>query len=239
MCCSKSVASGRSISLTTITAGLFLSAGLFAVDVSATPYTLAPGGNSPALASTYPAGGTVLNTQTEGFSSSALQGSVVSSVIMGDSSNPYGGLTFTYMLTMSSSSPQDLSAFSVGSYGRYLTDVSYNLTGTEVAPDNVIRSLTGNGDTITFQWTTGGGLAPGKMSALLVIQTDATSYQITGGGVIDDTPVNLDDLLAPAAMPAAVPDSTGTATLLAAGLAALCIFARHQSKSLVPAAVRA
>lgn len=221
--------------LTPVMAGVILSACLYTARVSAIP--LAPGGTVPAAAGGGGVGGSFVTSTTDPFSSSSFSGTVTSTVMRNDPANPFGPssgfLTFTYSI-MLSGGPQDLSAFSVGSYGGYLADVSFTPNG-GVPPTQVVRT-SGTGDTITFQWMTGGGLPPGTSSALLVIETDATMYQVATGGVIDDNPTDLNNLLGPILMPSAVPDSTETATLLVAGLGALFVFRRCQFK---PAIVRA
>lgn len=206
---------------------LCLAALSYAPRATATPYTLAPGGDNTALSSAYPAGGTVLDSTTETFSSSTLNGTVVATVIQGDTSNPYsGGLTFTYLLTISSTSPDAASELTVGSYGGFLTDVSYNAANGQVAPSTFSRSLTGGGNILQFSWL-GAGLPQGDTGALIVVQTDATSYQTALGGVIDDSTANLDDLLAPAV---SVPEATQTAGLFAIGLAALFVVRQSCSR---------
>ena len=228
MCATKiEVYRSRPTVFTSAIAVLILSACLFATRVSAIP--IAPGGTVPAVPGGGGGGGFVAST-TENFSSAALNGSVTSTVTQNDPANPFGPgfLTFTYVITMNGS-PDALSAFSVDSYGGFLTDVSFNPANGGVPPTQIIRS-SGTGDTITFQWLTGGGLGPNSTSALLVVETDATAFHQTTGGAIDSTPVDLNQLLAPLNMPTAVPDATGTATLLAAGLGALFIFRRCQSR---------
>jgi hypothetical protein len=203
---------------------MFLSALSFAPRAVAGPYALAPGGSITAASSTFPIGGTTVASKSESFLSASLNGTVVSSVISGDTSNPFGGLTFTYLVTLNSASPDDLSELSVGSYGGFLTDVSYNnSTGGGVAPNIFSRSLVLGGNALQFSWTAA-GLPPDETGALIVVQTSASNYGITFGGVIDDFPVTLDNLYAPSAV---VPEVTGTAGLLAAGLGMVFILARR------------
>lgn len=204
-------------------AGLFLSTLSFAPRVLATPYTLNPGTDIPAQDPGYPVGGTVLDTTSEAFTSATLSGTVISSVISGDSSNPYGGLTFTYLLELNTTSPDAASRMTVGAYSGFIVDVTYSLTGSEVAPGDFSRSG-GNGDTLRFNWSAG-GLPQGDTGALIVVQTDANHYQTNNGAVIDDSIANLNDLLTP------VPDKTGTITLLAAGVGALFLFWRWPKKT--------
>lgn len=198
------------------------------------PYALLPGGEiNPAVSSTYPTGGSLVISATETFSSSTLNGTVVSSVIKNDSSNPYGGLTFTYLLTVSSTSPDAASELTVGSYDGFSTDVSYN-NGSGVAPNIFSRSSTLGGNTLQFQWT-GNGLPQGDTGELIVVQTSASNYGITSGGVIDDSTATLDDIYAPST---AVPEMSGTAGLLAMGLSVLFVFwRRFGNRELAPVTV--
>lgn len=206
-----------------VLAGLFLSAVSFAPNVSATPYTLTPGNDIAALSTPGPVGGTVLDTTTENFSSATLNGTVICQVLSGDSSNPYGGLTFTYLLELNSTSPNAASRMTVGSYSGFTVDVGYHLTGSEVAPGDFSRSG-GNGDTLRFNWS-GGGLPQGDTGALIVVQTGADKFQLANGAVIDDSIANMNMMLAP------LPDTTGTITLLAAGVGVLFLFWRRTQKT--------
>jgi hypothetical protein len=173
-------------------------------------YTLAPGGNIVANPSAFPTGGTILDTITTPFTSSTIDGTVVSTVIRGDSSNPYGGLTFTYSLSLNNFSSDSSSEMTIGSYGGFVTDVSYNLTGGEIAPSNFTRSITQNGSVIRFLWSSEGGIMPGQTGALIVVQTAANNFTPASGGVIDSQTVNISTL-------APVPEP-GIASLLVSGL---------------------
>jgi len=184
-----------------------------------TIYTLAPGANVTALSSSYPIGGLMVGSESTNFSTGTLNGTFTSTVYSGDMSNPYGGLTFTYLLELNGSSSDASSEFSVGGYAGFLTDVSYNQTGGEVAPSNFLRS--GNGNVIHSQWFTSVELPSGDTGALLVIQTDAHNFGNNSGSVIDSTSQIL-PILAPVPEP-------GALSLLAIGFGALFIFRRRSS----------
>ena len=169
--------------------------------------------------SSSPTGGTVLDTITTPFTSSTIDGTVVSQVITGDSSNPYGGLTFTYSIFLNNFSSDSLSEMTVGSYGGFTANVSYDLTGSEVAPSNFTRSTTGNGDTIRFYFSNSGGLQPGQTGALVVVQTAALSFTPALGSVIDSQSVNISTL-------APIPEP-GIASLFVAGFGALALWRRN------------
>lgn len=205
--------------MTVCAAGLSLAVCSMNPQASASVYTLPPGGNILANSSTFPVGGTVLDTVTAPFTSSTIDGTVVSQVISGDSSNPYGGLTFTYSLSMNTFGTDSASEMTVGSYGGFLADVSYDLTGSEVAPSNFTRSSTGDGSVIRFSWSNGGGIMPGEEGALIVVQTAAKAFTPASGGVIDSQTVNISTL-------APVPEP-GTASLFLAALGAFAVWRRN------------
>lgn len=204
-----------------LTVGLFLSVLTFLPRAEASIYTLSPGQDNSALPSSYPTGGSVLDSTNYSFASATLDGTVTSTVYTGDPSNPYGGLTFTYLVTLLSPQSSDsLSELTVGSYGGFQTDVSYNLVGTEVAPSDFSRTG-GTGDVLQFFWNNAGGVLPGETGALIVVQTSALNAQIGMGGVIDSVPANV-------AVYAPVPEPA-IGSLFASGLAALFIFRRRLS----------
>ncbi|HLX95841.1 MAG TPA: PEP-CTERM sorting domain-containing protein [Verrucomicrobiae bacterium] len=171
---------------------------------------LSPGG---VLAATYepdPSGGTALDTMSVPFSSGVLQGTLISSVIAGDANNPFGGLTFTYQIVISSLSTDSASQISVSSYASFLTDTSYNNTGTYAGtdvPDYMSRS-SGVGDVVrfTFLFNT---IGAGSSSALLVIQSSAQNWNFTTAGVTDGQTVNVNSLA-----PSTVPEPASCALIL-------------------------
>ena len=162
-----------------------------------TVYTLNPGGFVTALTSPYPTGGITLASVSSPFSSGVLTGTLLSRAISGDPSNPYGGLTFTYLLSLSAASTQPASQISVSSFGSFLTDVSYNTNAPGVFPSNFSRSS--DGAVVRFSFFSPNVL-PGQTTALLVVQTDAVNYSPTLAGIIDGTTVNV-NALAPIAVP--------------------------------------
>lgn len=220
----------RSKRVGVVVAGLFLSACSLALNSNAISiYTLSPGGNEPALASAFPVGGVTLNSVTDPFVGTVIEngvpitlnGAVTSTVIQGDASNPYGGLTFTYQLMLNAISTDSSSEVTIGSYGGFATDVSYNATPGEILPSNFTRSG-GAGSTVRFLFSDGGGVGPGDTSALIVVQTAAQNYTQANGGVIDSQTVNIATL-------APVPEP-GIASLLITGFGAFFVFRRRHSK---------
>jgi len=195
---------------------------LLAIQVKAlTVYTLSPGTSVAALPSSYPVGGTLVATTSSPFSAGVISGTLVSSAFLFDASNPYGagtngGLTFTYQLSISSSSPDGSSEMTVSSFSSFLTDVSYNTVGSDVNPSNFSRSS--GGDTVRFIFLNQ-PVGDGQTSALLVVQTDALGFQATMAGIIDALTVNVASLA-----PIAVPEPASSALiLLGLGAMGLCL----------------
>jgi hypothetical protein len=194
---------------------------LAAFSAHATIFTLGPGAFVGASSSSFPAGGAVVDSTSVPFSAGVLAGTLNSQAIAGDAANPYGGLTFTYQFTISTSSANGASQLSVSSFGSFFTDVSFNLSGAEVKPFTFSRSNEGggSGDVIHF------GFSPtvfaGQESALLVVQTSAQSFSHTTVAIIDGTAANV-DALAPIAVP-----EPGTVAMLLGGLGAIAWLRRR------------
>lgn len=211
----------RSNFLEVVSVGLLSSACLFAPCAIASVYTLTPGNTITATSSGFPSGGPVLSSITAPFASATIQGTVTSRVI-NDPANPYGGLTFEYLLTLSSGT-DNASQLSVGGYAGLPTDVSFNTTSPGLAPSFFSRSTTGvnNGDTLEFSWLLN-KLSPGQSGDWVVVQTSAHVFGADSGSVIDSTAAGV-SILAP------VPEPQ-IASLTAMGLGALFIFLRRNSK---------
>src|SRR5579859_3906227 len=176
--------------------------------LSATAFTLQPGTTAEAIGSPYPFGGTVLASSAAPFNTGLLAGTLSSQVLMGDTANPYGGLTFTYELSISASSRDSLSGFSVSSFAGFQTDVSYtNNSVSAVAPSFFSRSS--SGDVVRSIWLYQ-QIGPGEESPVLVIQTDANAYESTMAGVIDGLTANVASFA-----PSAVPEPASGLLLLA------------------------
>lgn len=185
------------------------------VITQATP--LAPGTASPLFPEFEPLGATLVATTNVTFAGINFFGNVnftgtlQSSVWAGDASNPFGGLTFTYLLHNDAASLDALGRLTLSRYAGFLTDVSFN--GPGVVPFNAVRSVTG--DQIDFNLLSGPpafqhNLLPGQSTALLIIQTDSPVYNLGNASVIDSAVANMI-----AFVPRAVPEPTVTALALA------------------------
>jgi len=184
--CSALRVGGRSLSSAILIAGILFAA----TGLRASP--LAPCGTLfPAPSEFGPSpGATLLASTNVSFNSvSFTNGLLFSQVFANDTSNPLGGLTFTYQVSIGTNSPQGVSDLSVGdpflNFQGFLTDGSYtNIAPGQVAPDFIKR--TGDGEVIHFNFSFfSPELNPGQTSSLLVIQTDATAFGVTHATVAD------------------------------------------------------
>jgi hypothetical protein len=187
-----------------------------------------PSGSSPAV------GANVLFTGNSVFTAPDYSGNLVSSVLNNDTSNPFGlsALTFTYLISMDSSTLDPVSRFTISSFANYSTDASYTSTGTDIIPSSVNRS-SAPGGVVRFSFDTA-ILGAGTTSALLVIQTDASSWAVTQAGLVDGVGT-LANSLAPA--PVATVPEPNQIIIAGAGLLALLILRRGNKNQCQPAAL--
>jgi len=199
------------------------------VVAQAVPAPLGPGGfvfpPPPGVNPT----GTLLASTTAPFLSATLNGTLISKVYSGDSTSPLAGLTFTYQIILSPSSPNAVSQLTVSRFGSFLTDVSYFGDGaTNVPPSFISRSNEGGGvgDVMQFHFGPPGvteSLFPGNTSSLLIVQTSAPNFQATIASIIDGVAVPNIASLAPLTIP-----EPSTAVLGVAGLVAFAIARRKK-----------
>lgn len=172
---------------------------------------IVPGQTAYAAAELDPVGGFVV--QTTGpvpFFSATFSGTLTSSVISGDTSNPFGGLTFTYLLQSDPGSPNAIGRLTVNDFAGFLTDMSFQTPPAGLQPTLNDRS-NGVGDVIGFSFIGApigpGVLRPGASSALLVVQTDAPAWRQTNASVIDGSVASVPSL-------APIPEPASLALLL-------------------------
>jgi hypothetical protein len=157
--------------------------------------TLVTGGvQFPATAEPSP-GGSVEFSTSEAFSGPTASGLLISKVLSGDTSNPLGGLTFTYQLTLDAGD-FEIARLQVADFTGLSIDASY-VSGSGTAPTATKRGTSGSAIDFSF---INGVLHGGSSSTVLVVQTSATSYQQTMATLV--TP-SLDTVgsLAPVAVP--------------------------------------
>lgn len=190
---------------------------------AADPYALSPGATITAASSSFSIGGTLLGSVTTPFTAGTLSGTLVSDVYSASASNPLGGLTFTYSLSINPTSPDSSSELTVGSFFGFHTEVSYQLTGSEISPAFFSRNLLG--DTVRSTWLPN-TIMPGQMGALIVVQTDANAFVATTAGIIDSTTINAASL---APFNVTVTPEPGAASLLLLGAGSVLALRRKRS----------
>lgn len=190
---------------------------------------LVPSANQLAVGEPDPTGGIVVASLSAPFVAGTYSGTLISQVISGDPSNPLGGLTFTYLLSNNPGSINAMERLTVTRYAGWGTDVSYQtpVPAGHLAPTTNDRDATG--DVMGFSFsnpvfvgpplgTIGNGvLSAGKTSALLVIQTNAPSYQPTIANVIDGSVTALNSYAPATSIPE--PATMGLALMGAVGVA--------------------
>lgn len=188
---------------------------------------LLPGGSSPVLLEPDPSGATLVASTNVSFTGinffgvTKFTGTLVSEVWSGDTSNPFGGLTFTYLLGNDSSSLDAIGRLTLSSFSNYQTDVSFftNAPGSGVIPLNAVRSA--GGDQIDFNLLSPSfqhNLLPGQSTMLLVLQTSSQVYDIGNASIINSAVANAVALVPTTAIPE--PGTLSLAVLAAVALAA-------------------
>jgi hypothetical protein len=211
---------GEKGSLMSLVTRFTIASMLGATVVSSAAYAapIAAGQTAYAVFENNPVGGVSIS-QTQPFATANYTGSLISTVITGDTSNPLGGLTFTYQLVNDAGSANALTRLTVNGFNGFFTDLSYKLGTGGLAPTSNDRD--GSSAVIGFSFTGAplgaGTLSAGTTSELLVVQTNAQSYQtrianVSNGAV---SPVNA---FGPASVtspePATLATLIGGATLL-------------------------
>lgn len=187
--------------------------------ISAQAISLTPGSSIALPSEPDPVGATVVASLSMPFAAPTFSGTLISTVLSGDTSNPWGGLTFTYQLSNDATSSDPIDRFTLSSYAGFQTDASYNASFLVpvVIPTSVVRNPSGNQISFNFTGPFEGTLVEGTTSPVLVIQTDSTSYQNSIGGVINSSTVNVATFA-----PLTVPEPA-TATLLVLGVIGLAL----------------
>lgn len=140
----------------------------------------------PAPAEPGPMPGVVVDSVSSPFVTPTFSGTVVTTVISGDLSNPYGGLTFIYRVANDLGSIHPISRTTMNGYAGWLTDASYESPATGVAPALINRPTADFVGFTYFDAPLGSGLVtPGTNSAVMVIQTNAPAYRVNYVSVID------------------------------------------------------
>jgi hypothetical protein len=177
---------------------------------------ITPGQNLFALSEAGPVGATVLATQTIPFVTATYSGSLTSTVLTGDTSNALGGLTFTYAIQNDANSAHAINRLAVNGFVGFATDMSFSGLSGAIAP--TLNDRDAGGNVIGFTYIGApigpGPIAPGALTNLMVVQTNATNYRATLSNIIDGS-IAVVDSFAPVVIPEPV---SASALLLTAGL---------------------
>jgi hypothetical protein len=174
-----------------LSAALFV---LFAlISVTAHAALLVPGTGLLTPVEPDPVGGTILfpgvPVPFTGTGPFGYTGTLTSTVITGDVTNPLGGLTFTYLLHNNATSATALERINMPDFSGFSTDVSYQLIPGNVAPSQTDRSF-GPGAIVGWDYTGApsglGTILPGQTSMLMVVQTNAPQFDLTQSASIID-----------------------------------------------------
>ncbi len=180
----------------------------------AAPLT-AGGVQFPAAVAPAPAGSlTIVASQFSPLSTATFDGLLASFALSGDATNPYGGLTFIYLLGNAATSTDAIGRMALSGFSGFLTDVGYDGTPVGVpAPFSIDRDPAGNVIGATFAPNgidpKSGFLLPGFSATPIIIRTDAPDWTMSTGSVIDGSIASV-DIVAPK-----VPEPS---TLVLAGL---------------------
>lgn len=193
---------------------------MFGVSFSADAAPLPPGlFLFPAPAEAEPVGGSVLDTVIAPWGTSfSFSGVLTSKVVSGDASNPLGGLTFVYEFSIDGTSSHEASQLSIGGFVDSLADASYDGGSAGVSPLFISRSDEGSGFGTNIRFGFSPGVTPGSSSKILVVQTDASTYDHSIASMINSSAYPNIPTLAPSMVPIPEPATVG---LFLVGLASL------------------
>jgi hypothetical protein len=161
----------------------------FALCLSARASVITTGGSFAAPAETDPTGpsltvvgGPLVSGFSVGGGPTLTVGTLTTTVYKNDTSNPFGGLTFTYQIAVAPGSTP-VTNLTDTDFTNYLTDVSYQASSPNVAPTTVTRT-TADAIGWRFQAAGNGQVGAGSLSSVLVVQTNAPSFGSIAGNVL-------------------------------------------------------
>ncbi len=128
----------------------------------------------------------VVASLSQPFNAGTFSGVLTSEVLTGDTSNPFGGVTFTYRVSNSPNSQNVEARLTVNGYTGWQTDGGYQIPLSGLRPALADRQTA---DVVGFSFLAAplgvGPIQPGQQSTLLVIQTNAPTWTGSFASVID------------------------------------------------------
>jgi hypothetical protein len=163
---------------------------------------LAPGTSvSPAPSGPTPGGTAVAGGVPVAFTAPTFTGTLTSTVLSDDPTNPLGGLTFTYLLSDDVGSSGEIERVAVVSFAGVMVNVDFVPNTGDVPPAYFNRS-TGSGNTVDSAFVNPpfglGSLQPGQTSDLLVVYTNSQVFTASTALVSDGSGIKVDTYATPA-----------------------------------------
>jgi hypothetical protein len=167
---------------------------IFALSTAASAAPLPPGGLlTPVPSESFdPIPGVQLAEQSVPFVATTFSGTLYSSVIQGDPTNPFpGGLTFLYRVS-NLQGPHSINRLALNGFQGTQLDVSFAFEPiiARGIPSFADRQIDGSALGFSFDLSGAGlgPLRPGDSSRLLIVQTNATSWVQSPAFVLDGFP---------------------------------------------------
>jgi len=173
--------------------------GVLAFMGSPAPATvLVPGGPSVTTPGTATLAGLIQqDTETvpffgqDAFGDTLYAGNLISSAYYDPSTH---GMDFTYQVEATSGYADHIGLVAVSAYGDYppdapngyTVDADYVSASDELPYDTVNLSSLDSGGTISMDYSTQGGIAPGDTTDIVLVKTNASSYDVFGGAAFSD-----------------------------------------------------
>ncbi|HVU89617.1 MAG TPA: PEP-CTERM sorting domain-containing protein [Pirellulales bacterium] len=183
-----------------------------------------------AVGSPSPTGGTIVASQSQPFATLDYSGTLISTVVAGDPSNALGGLDFLYQIVSDVTSPENIERITINRYTGYTVNGSFQTPNPGTIAPNTLDRLVNDVIGASFNNLLGGpgSLPAGSTSSVIVLQTNAPSFQSTFASLINGLTTQVNSY-APAGQPIPEP---ATMVLAAIGVGTLALVARRkQSKA--------